>query len=276
MEVGTSEHGRGHESEEEYPMATTTQHAPGTFSWPELATTDPDGAKRFYTALFGWTYEDNDMGSDGVYTMLKLRGEAVGALYKKRAEQGGMPPCWGSYVTVENADQAAAKAKGLGAKIMMEPFDVMDVGRMAVIADPQGAVFSLWQAKKHIGATVLDEDGALSWTELMTTDSAAAEKFYTGLFGWKSEPMPMGPGMTYTVFRRGAAAAGGMMQITPEMGPMPPNWGVYFQVADCDASVAKATGMGAKIVVPAQDVPNVGRFAILTDPQGAHFAIIKQ
>jgi predicted enzyme related to lactoylglutathione lyase len=259
-------------------MATTTQHAPGTFSWPELATSDQDGAKKFYTTLFGWTYEDNDMGPEGTYTMLKLRGESVGALYKMRPEQAasGMPPCWGSYVTVENVDQATVKARGLGAKVMMEPFDVMDVGRMAVIADPQGAVFSLWQARKHIGATVLDEVGALCWTELMTTDASAAEKFYTGLFGWKPESMPMGPGMTYTVFKRGETAAGGMMQITADMGPIPPNWGIYFQVADCDASAAKAASMGAQVVVPPKDIPNVGRFAILIDPQGAHFAILKQ
>ena len=258
-------------------MATMTQHAPGTFCWPELATSDQEGAKKFYTSLFGWTFEDSDMGNGEMYTMLKLRGEAVGALYKMRPEQAssGMPPCWGSYVSVENADQVAARAKALGATVIMEPFDVMDVGRMAVIADPQGAVFQLWQPKKHIGAGVLDEVGALCWTELMTTDTGAAEAFYTGLLPWRAETKPMGPGMTYTIFRRGEAGAGGMMKITPEMGPVPPNWGVYFQVADCDATLAKATGMGAKVVVPPQDVPNVGRFAILTDPQGAHFAIIK-
>lgn len=258
-------------------MATTTQHAPGTFCWPELATTDPEGAKKFYTSLLGWTFEDNDMGSDGVYTMLRLRGEAVGALSKLRPEQAahGMPSHWGSYVSVENADQTAAKAKALGAMVMVEPFDVMDVGRMAVIADPQGAIFSLWQPKKHIGAGVLDEVGALCWTELMTPDAKAAETFYTGLLPWGVESKPMGPGMTYTIFKRGAVGAAGMMQITKEMEGVPPNWGVYFQVADCDASFAKATSMGAKAVVPPQDVPGIGRFSILQDPQGAHFAIIK-
>jgi len=258
-------------------MATVTQHAPGTFCWPELATSDQEGAKKFYAGLFGWTAKDDDMGDGTFYTMLMLNGQSVGALYKLKADQStqGMPPHWGSYVAVENADDAATRARTLGAQVIVEPFDVMDVGRMAVIMDPQGAIFSVWQAKKHIGASLLDEVGALCWTELMTTDTKAAEKFYTGLFPWKGDPMPMGPEMIYTVFKRGQASAAGMMAITSEMGPMPPNWGIYFQVADCDATQAKAAGLGAKVVVPAQDVPNIGRFAILQDPQGAHFGIFK-
>ena len=258
-------------------MTTVTQHAPGTFCWPELATSDPQGAKKFYTGLFGWVTEDSDMGDGTSYTMIKLNDQAVGALYPQPKEQASMgtPPHWGSYVAVENADDAATRAQTLGGKVLMEAFDVMDVGRMAVIMDPQGAVFSVWQAKKHIGAGVLDEVGALCWTELMTTDTQAAEKFYTGLFPWKGSPMPMASGQTYTVFKRGEANAAGLMQITKEMGPVPPNWGVYFQVADCDASVAKATGLGAKVIVPATDIPNVGRFAVLLDPQGAAFAILK-
>src|SRR5262245_58117825 len=258
-------------------MATMTQHAPGTFCWPELATTDSAAAKKFYTSLFGWAFEDSDMGDGGTYTMLKLKGQSVGALYKMMGDQAamGMPPHWGSYVSVESADDAATRAKTLGAKLLMEPFDVMDVGRMAVISDPQGAVFSVWQAKKHIGAGVLDEVGALCWTELMTTDAKAAEKFYTGLFPWKGEARPMGPGMVYTIFKRGEAQAGGMMGITPDMGPVPPHWGIYFQVADTDATVAKATSLGASVVVPPQDIPNIGRFALLKDAQGAHFGIIR-
>ena len=258
-------------------MMITTQHAPGTFCWPELTTTDPQGAKKFYTSLFGWSFVDNDMGQGGTYTMLQLKGTEVGALYPLEKEQlsRGVPPHWNSYVAVESADQAAAKAKQLGATVLMEPFDVMDVGRMAILQDPTGATFCVWQAKKHIGAGVLNEPGALCWTELMTSDTAKAEKFYTGLFPWKAEAMKS-PKMTYTLFQRGTTSAGGMMQITPEMGKMPSHWLVYFEVADCDGTVAKAKGMGAKITVPATDIPNMGRFAVLQDPQGAPFAIHKK
>ncbi|HKQ59165.1 MAG TPA: VOC family protein [Candidatus Eisenbacteria bacterium] len=256
-------------------MATITQHAPGTFCWPELATTDQNGAKKFYTTLLGWEFSDSDMGGGEVYTMLQLGGRALGALYTMRKEERstGVPTHWNSYVSVESADTSAAKAKSLGGTLLAEPFDVMDVGRMAIIQDPAGAVFCLWEAKKHTGAAVLGEVGALCWTELMTGDLKKAEAFYTGLFGWKTEPMP-GP-MQYTLFKRGADSAGGAMQITPEMGKMPSHWLVYFAVSDCDAIAAKTTALGGKIMRPPADIPNIGRFAILVDPQGGAFAVIK-
>ena len=257
-------------------MTITTQHAPGTFCWPELSTTDQNGAKKFYGALFGWTSEDGDIGGGETYTMLKLKGQSVGALFSMHKEQRaqGVPPHWASYVAVESADRAASRAKELGGKLLKEAFDVMDVGRMAVIEDPTGAVFCVWQAKKHAGAGVLDEPGAMCWTELMTNDPSKAEKFYTGLFPWKAESMKV-PSMDYTVFKRGDTSAGGMMKITKEMGSVPAHWLVYFAVDDCDGSVEKAKGMGAKITLPAKDIPDIGRFAILQDPQGAHFAIIQ-
>ncbi len=255
-------------------MATMTTHAPGTFCWPELATSDYAGAKRFYTALFGWTVNERDMGGGEMYAMLKLNGLDACALYKMRKEEAsqGVPPHWNSYVSVTSADEAAAKAKQLGATVIMDPFDVFDVGRMAAIKDPTGAVFFVWQAKKHAGVGVLDEPGSLCWTELMTRDTAKAGKFYTQLIGWGSEEMPVGP-MKYTIFKRGDKQAGGMMAITPDMGPLPSHWLVYFAAKDCDASTKKATGLGAKAVVPPRDIPNIGRFSVLEDPQGAHFAL---
>jgi predicted enzyme related to lactoylglutathione lyase len=186
----------------------------------------------------------------------------------------GAPPHWNSYVAVASADQAADKATALGGTVVLPPFDVFDSGRMAFIQDPTGAFFGVWQAKNHLGAGVLGEIGALCWTELMTSDVSKAQPFYTGLFGWQAEAKPMGP-MSYTTYKRGNAPAAGMMQITKEMGPIPSHWMVYFSVADCDGTVAKAGTLGGKITVPPQDVPTVGRFAILQDPQGAHFAIIK-
>jgi uncharacterized protein len=256
-------------------MATTTQHAPGTFCWPELATTDQSGAKAFYSALLGWESTDSPMGEGEFYTMLSLGGRNLGALYTMRPEERGhgIPTHWNSYVSVESADRSAARAKTLGGTILAEPFDVMEHGRMAIIQDPAGATFCLWEPKQHAGAGVLNEVGALCWTELMTSDASKAEAFYTGLFGWKAEAMPMGP-MTYTIYKNGDAQAGGMMQITKEMGPMPSHWMVYFSVSDCDGTVAKAGTLGGKITVPPQDIPNIGRFAVLRDPQGGYFAII--
>ena len=256
-------------------MPTTTQHAPGTFCWPELATCDYAGAKQFYAALFGWGANEQDIGGGEMYCMLKLNGLDVGALYKMRKEEAaqGAPPHWNSYVSVVSADDAAAKAKQLGGTVIMEPFDVFDAGRMAAIQDPTGAVFYVWQAKKHSGAGVLDDPGALCWTELLTRDADAASRFYSSLLPWRAEAMPMGK-MVYTVFRRGDAAAAGMMAITSEMGAVRPCWVAYFAVADCAATAAKTRQLGGRVEIEPNDVPNVGRFAILVDPQGAHFGVL--
>ena len=256
--------------------ATNTKHAPGTFSWPELATSDFAAAKRFYATLFGWSVQEHDMGGGQMYGIFKLEGADVGAFYKMRDEEAarGTPPHWNSFVTVADADQSAAKAKELGATVVMEPFDVMDLGRMAVIQDPTGAMFCLWQGMKNNGAGVLNQPGALCWTELLTTDPGKARSFYTRLLGWSPEDYPMGP-TTYVVFKRGAEAAGGMMKITPQMGPVPPCWMIYIAVENCDATVAQAVGLGGRIEVPANDVPMAGRFAVLVDPQGAHFGVLQ-
>ena len=255
-------------------MATVTQHAPGTFCWPELATLDQNGAKKFYTGLFGWTFKDTDMGPQGVYTIFQSDGADVGALYTMRDEEKAMmPPHWNAYVSVESADKSTVQAKELGATVIMEPFDVMEHGRMAILMDPAGAVFSVWEAKKHIGVNKLDEANSLCWTELMTKDAAKATDFYSKLLPWKPESMSMDGGMSYTVFKRGDASAGGMMQIQPEMGPIPPHWKSYFAVDDVDASAAKAQSLGGTVMVPAQNIPNMGRFAIIEDPSHAIFGI---
>ena len=258
-------------------MATITQHAAGTFSWPELASKNTNDAKKFYSALFGWTYDDQDMGENGVYSMILSKGAPVGAMYTQQKEElaNGVPPHWNSYVTVENVDASAAKVKQLGGQLMMEPFDVFDLGRMVAVRDPQGAAFCLWQAKKHIGAHVLGDPGALVWTELLTKDSNAAVGFYTKLFGWNTQQMPSPTGPAYTVVKVGENGTGGIMQMGPEFGNMPSHWYPYFSVEDCDSVAAKAKGLGAQVHVPPTDIPNTGRFAVMSDPQGVHFAIIK-
>jgi predicted enzyme related to lactoylglutathione lyase len=257
-------------------MQETTEYKPGTFCWVELATSDGETAKKFYTELFDWSFVDNPIGPDMVYTMLKKDGKDAGALYQMPKEMAsqGIPPNWLSYVSVTSADESAAKAKELGGTLLKEPFDVSDVGRMAVIQDPTGAVFAVWQPGTHKGAAIVNVPGSFTWNELMTTDTAKDGDFYNKLFGWKLDPQQFGP-IQYTMLINGDRPNGGMLAITPEMGAIPPNWLVYFAVDDCDGKVQKATELGARVMKPADDIPGVGRFAILFDPQGAAFAIIK-
>ena len=257
-------------------MQEVTKYEPGTFCWVELATSDSAAAKTFYSQLFGWECVDNPMGPDSFYTILRLNGKDVGGLFQLMPEMAaeGVPPNWLSYVSVANADETAEKAKAAGATLMKEPFDVATLGRMAVIQDPTGGVFALWQPLEHQGAGVYNLPGSFCWNELGTHDTQKAGEFYSELFGWPRETNQFGP-IEYTMFSGSDRPAGGMFKITPEMGPMPPHWLVYFAVDDCDASVQKATELGAAVMKPADDIPEIGRFAILTDPQGAAFAIIK-
>jgi uncharacterized protein len=253
-----------------------TSHTPGTFSWPELSTTDQKGGVAFYRALFGWDVNEQPIGPTETYSMFQMRGKEVGAAYTMRPEerQHGAPPHWNSYVTVKNVDEAVKKAEGLGAKVFAPPFDVMDVGRMAVLQDPTGAVFQVWEAKKHIGAKILSEPGALCWTELTTTDTKAAEKFYTELFGWTPKHSPAGAPMEYTEFSVAGTPGIGMMPKPPQMpAHIPSYWMPYFQVTSVDASASKAKELGGNLMVGPQDIPDAGRFAVVSDPQGAMFAL---
>lgn len=253
-------------------MPEITKHTPGMLCWSDLGTPDPVAAKKFYLSLFGWTHQDDPMGENMVYTRFLKDGRDVCALYAQRPEMKGVPPFWGSYIAVDNVDAVAGKAQGLGGKVAMPAFDVFEAGRMAAVTDPTGAALFLWQAKKHIGARVFGEPNTLCWTELMTTNPDVAGKFYTNLLGWQAEPMPQ---MSYTVFKVGGQPATGMMALTPEMKGVPPHWSIYFAVASCDATVQKATSLGGRILVPAQDIPTVGRFAHIQDPQGATFGVLQ-
>lgn len=258
-------------------MPEVTSHAPGSFCWIELNTSDPAAAKKFYSGLFNWEAEDMPAGPDMVYTMLKVRGLEVGAMCGLQPEQKahGVPPHWMTYVAVESADDAAKKAASLGGTVMAGAFDVMDVGRMAIIQDPQGATFCVWQAKAHIGAKLVGETGTFGWDELWTTDRKAAVEFYKGLFGWGAKEGDMGGMGVYTEWQNGGQSIGGMMEMPPEMGKVPPNWLPYFMVEDCNSTADKAAASGGKVSVPPTDIPNVGRFSVIQDPQGAAFAIIK-
>jgi predicted enzyme related to lactoylglutathione lyase len=187
----------------------------------------------------------------------------------------GVPPHWGAYVSVASADEAAAKAASLGGTVIVPPFDVFDFGRMAVLQDPAGATFSVWEPKSHIGVTRINEPGALCWTELATRDVEGAERFYTSLFGWGLKKSA-GGGMEYTELLNEGVPIGGMMKMGDQYPPgVPPHWLTYFAVDDCDASASKAASLGGTTLVGPMDIPNTGRFAVVQDPQGAVFAVYK-
>ena len=249
-------------------MGDRTSHTPGTFSWTDLATTDPDAAKRFYGPLFGWDFDDQPIpGDGGVYTMLMRDGKAVAALFRG---QEGMPTAWSSYVTVESADATATRATDLGGTPMGEPFDVMDAGRMAVIQDPTGAIVSVWEPHGSIGATFVNGPGALTLNQLNTPDPEAAARFYEGLFGWRTEEMPGGDQPYWGIYN-GDRVNAGMMEL-PADAPAPPHWLVYFGCEDVDADAARIGDTGGQVMVPPVDVPG-GRILVAQDPQGAVFGL---
>jgi uncharacterized protein len=258
-------------------MAEMTHHDPGSFCWVELATNDTKGAKEFYGRLFGWSFAEGPMGPgpDDIYTRLQLRGKDAGALYPMMQEQRaqGVPPFWLCYVAVESADAAAAAAKSLGGKVVAEPFDVMDYGRMAILQDPSGATLAVWQAGTHAGFQIFGETNAPCWLELATRDVAAAKKFYSGVFGWSLKDPKDPKGMPYVEIERAGRSLGGMYPMGPEMAQVPPNWTVYFQTQDCDAAAARAGTLSGRVIVPTKEIPTVGRFAVIQDPQGAVFSL---
>jgi predicted enzyme related to lactoylglutathione lyase len=235
--------------------------------------TDPQASRDFYGALFGWDFEEMPTPQGPTYTMCRIDGKdvaGIGPLPPDMASQG-MPPVWSSYVSVDNVDAMLGKVEAAGGVVMMPAMDVMDAGRMAGVVDPTGAVLMLWQPDQHIGARLVNQHGAFTWSELVTPDVDAAASFYEALFGWKTETADMG-GMTYTMFNNdGAVIAGGMK---PPMDGIPPHWGIYFAVDDCDAAVATATQNGATVMAEAMDSP-AGRMAALADPIGANFSVIK-
>ena len=254
------------------------KYEPGCFCWAELATTDGEGAKKFYTSILGLTSVDMPMGDmGGAYVMLQKEGNAVCALFQMPPDMQEMTPFthWRTYVSVEDADAVAKKAAELGGNVLMGAMDVFDAGRAAFIQDSTGAVVGLWQPKEHIGAQVFGEAGTLGWFELLTRDTDAAAEFYEGLLGWGTKLGSAGSGGDYIEFVNGGQPVAGMLQIQPEWGEVPPNWGVYFVVDDADGTMERAKEMGANPIMGPIDVEGVGRIYPLMDPQGGYFSIVE-
>lgn len=252
-------------------MSERYGYAPGTPCWVDLGT-DVDGAKSFYGGTFGWEAADaGPVEETGGYGMFRKDGKVVAGYAPK---QGPGPPAWTTYVSVAEADATASAVIAAGGTVLVEPMDVMTAGRMAVFSDPEGVAFSVWQPGEHTGAEVVNEPGAFAWNELNTRDLARSLEFYYAVFGWVSEIHEMGTGSYTEIKLAGRSVAGAIDMSGRVPDEVPPHWLVYFMVSDCDTTVARAKELGGSVLVGPLDLP-VGRFAVVADPQGAHFAVIR-
>ena len=270
-------------------------YIPGVPCWIDTSQPEPKAAVDFYTGLFGWEFEDvMPPGSEGEYHIARIRGGDVAAV---GSIPEAAPPvaAWNTYIWVESADDAAAKARDAGGGAVMEPFDVMDSGRMAVLTDPEGAAFCVWEARQHKGARIVNEHGSLNFNGLATRDVEAAKAFYGAVFGWRTLALDAGemwtlpgygdhlelltPGMREGMAEMGAPE--GFEDVVASIAPIgddqpeaPAHWNVTFAVDDADAVAAKAAELGGEVVAAPFDAPWT-RMAILRDPQGATFIASK-
>jgi uncharacterized protein len=250
----------------------------GVPSWVDTMQPDVDAATAFYGGLFGWEFgRPGGMSEHGPYLVARHRGRDVAGVGSSPSPDD--PAAWNTYVTVDSADEAARKAEAAGGKVLVAPFDALPAGRMAVLEDPTGAFFNVWQPQDRSGAQVVNEPGAWSMSYLQTPSPDAAAAFYGALFGWTTESFDMG-GDTITMFRLPGFVGGEPEQpvsrevvatmMAADAGPA--RWAVDFWVSDADAAVARARELGGTAVVPPIDNP-VGRTAVLADPKGAVFSI---
>ncbi len=258
-------------------MAFRESYAPGTPSWVDLATNDQAGAKAFYGALFGWTYDDMAVGDEVFYSMAQLKGRNAAAIAPQQPEQVavGVPPHWQMYITVADLEAAAAKVEAAGGSVHVPPFDVMDAGRMTVLTDPAGAFVMLWVGKNNPGAGIVNEPGAFTWSELVAEPNEKTAGFYEAVAGMKLISEPMDDGSSYEGFTLDGTSATMMAgTMAPMMPGMPAHWTIYFGAEDVDASAAKVTELGGTVLMAPFDIP-VGRMAVCADPQGAVFNLFK-
>jgi predicted enzyme related to lactoylglutathione lyase len=272
-------------------MSERDGYIPGVPCWVDTAQPDPEAALPFYGGLFGWEFEDGmPEGSGAHYFMGRLRGGDVAAI---GSIPEGAPPVamWNTYIWVDSADETAAKARAAGGGVVSEPFDVMQSGRMAVLADPEGAAFCVWEPREHKGATIVNEHGALNFNGLATRDPEGAQAFYGAVFGWSTLALPAGamwalpgygdhlevgsPGLREQMEQMGAPD--GFIDVVAALNPIadddtdtPAHWSVTFGVDDADAVAAKAGELGGEVVAGPFDAPWT-RMAVIKDPQGATF-----
>jgi len=256
-------------------MPEISEFQPGLPSWADLSTPDVDESSSFYGELLGWeAKEAGDSEETGGYRLFLKDDKQVAGLM--RIQQEGQPPSWNTYISVSDADEITDKVKEADGEVIVEPMDVMDLGRMAFFADPTGAAFGVWQAKEHTGADVVSEPGAVAWHQVNTRDPEKAREFYEAVFGWNCERLETG-GRDYWEWQlEGGKSVGGMFLMGDDFPEdVPAHWIVYFAVEDADAATEKAKEGGAQVRAEPFD-NEAGRFSVLTDPHGAAFALIHQ
>jgi uncharacterized protein len=274
-------------------MPERDRYVPGVPCWVDTNQPDPEAAVNFYGGLFGWEFVDvMPPGSEGNYFIARLRGDDVAAV-ASIPESAPPTAAWNTYVWVESADETAARVREAGGRVVMEPFDVMDSGRMAVCTDPDGAAFSLWQAKEFRGARIVNEPGSVNFNDLHARDVDGATSFYGSVFGWETLDLEGGFGM-WTLPGYGdhlehddpdlrkrmadLAAPAGFEDVVASISAItddePAHWSLTFAVEDADATAEKATKLGGTVIVPPLDAPWV-RMTVLADPQGATFVASK-
>lgn len=254
-------------------MAETTWYSEGAFCWTECATSHDQASADFYSAVFGWEQDPQDLPMGGRYITLRKGGKSVAAtnLQQEQEKTQGIPPHWNLYIAVDDVDQKSKEAEQAGGTILVPPFDVMELGRMSVIQDPTGAAISFWQAKDSPGAEVYAEPNAFTWYELMSRDPQRAVKFYQDLFGYEVKEQESLSGPYWVLMHKGENAAG----IYNPPQEYPPSWTPYVHAEDTAATQAKVEQAGGTVMMPATEIPDIGTIAWFADPQGAVFAVIQ-
>jgi predicted enzyme related to lactoylglutathione lyase len=257
-------------------MGKRESYEPGTFCWADLATPNPAGAKVFYAELFGWEAQDVLAGEVGTYTVLRLGGDEVCGLYEMNAErsEGSIPPQWLAHVSVEDADAVVSRSRELGGTVYGEAFDVGEQGRFAMVQDPSGAVLAAWQSGTDIGARRVNDPGCMTWNELQTREPERMAAFYAELFGWEMEAQRENGRLAYVIIKNAGSSNGGIMPMTEQHGALPPFWLTYFTVPSCNSAAATVRKLGGMVLAGPMDL-GAGRIAVLTDPQGAAFAVFE-
>ncbi|MGO8956817.1 MAG: VOC family protein [Streptosporangiaceae bacterium] len=251
-------------------VTRTTPWPTGTPCWVDLGVSDIPKAIAFYGGLFGWDIQEGPPEAGG-YAMGQIGGMSVAGIGSKM--DPNMPTVWTTYLATDDADATAARIKAAGGQVLMEPFDVMDVGRMFVAVDPGGAAFGVWQARAHSGVQLANEPGSLIWSENMSRNYEGNKAFYNSVFGYSFGDIGA-EGMNYATLDLDGKTVGGIGETGADQpADMPAYWGTYFAVADTDDAVQKATELGGSVIAPAWDSP-YGRMAVVSDDQGATFALM--
>jgi predicted enzyme related to lactoylglutathione lyase len=254
-------------------MSERTSYAPGTPCWVELSgTPDIEASERFYREVLGWEIPERENSAElGGYRRAQVDGKDVAGVSPKMDD--GQPCVWATYVSVANADATLGKVRKAGGQVIVDPMDVMGMGKMAVFSDTTGAVCGVWEPGTFAGAELVNDDGSFGWNELNVADPLTARQFYTSVFDWTTEEQDMGEMGTYVIWKNGDAVRAGMFDTTSIPAEVPPHWLTYFTVPDCDAAVETVKANGGQLMNGPVDIP-IGRFAVVGDPHGAIFAVM--